>query len=389
MRDHRAAAIFLVGESVTMSGKTFLDLVATAPVWRVRRAIRRGADVHARDEQDLNALMLAAQTNRHAGTIKALLAAGLDVNTRHTYGWTPLLLACLYGNTPAVVAALIGAGAHVRDTNDEGATPLMLAASMSKPKTVALLLKAGADINARDNGGKTALMHGAPDPRSSGMLALLLKAGADINTRDNEGMTPLLHAAKESRFLEVFIQMLELPRASQAMSEEARSTLIEGTLLHGLKDTRRADRIERLLESGADVNAANAEGETALLLALPGDERSKALEALKRMGFDLETVSGEDGLTFRETVASAGDNLEVVIALLRGGADPNVRNRAGLTPLMRAAHGAWSSGLIERLIEFGADPKVMDPEGKTALEYAVMPEVRSALQLHAGTRLPR
>ena len=126
-----------------MSEKTFLDLVATAPAWSVRGAIRRGADVHARDEQDLNALMLAAQTNRHPGTIKALLAAGLDVNTRHKYGWTPLLLACVYGNRPAVVAALIEAGAHVRDANDEGATPLMLAASMSKPKIAGLLLEAG------------------------------------------------------------------------------------------------------------------------------------------------------------------------------------------------------------------------------------------------------
>jgi hypothetical protein len=55
---------------------------------------------------------------------------------------------------------------------------------------------------------------------------------------------------------------------------------------------------------------------------------------------------------------------------------------------MRAARGAWSSGLIERLIEFGADPMVKDPKGKTAIDYAVMPEVRSALQLHAGTRPP-
>ena len=73
--------------------------------------------------------------------------------------------------------------------------------------------------------------------------------------------------------------------------------------------------------------------------------------------------------------------IEVVTALLRGGADPNARNRAGLTPLMRAARGAWSPSLIERLVEFGADPKLKDSEGKTAIDYAVMPEVRSALQM--------
>ena len=90
--------------------------------------------------------------------------------------------------------------------------------------------------------------------------------------------------------------------------------------------------------------------------------------------------NAKSGLTLQQAVADAGENEDVLAALLKGGADPNVRDRFGLTPLMRAARDAWWGNVIRLLIEHGADVGARDPEGKTALEYAVTGPVRAAVE---------
>lgn len=56
--------------------------------------------------------------------------------------------------------------------------------------------------------------------------------------------------------------------------------------------------------------------------------------------------------------------------LLEGGADPDVRSREGLTPLMRAT---WNepSNPLRQFIEYGADLNARDPKGRTALGRAL------------------
>jgi len=64
-----------------------------------------------------------------------------------------------------------------------------------------------------------------------------------------------------------------------------------------------------------------------------------------------------------------GGHLEVVKLLLEHGADPNVKNRDGKTPL----HNAASEGhleVVKLLLERGADPNVKDDDGNTPLHNA-------------------
>jgi len=65
----------------------------------------------------------------------------------------------------------------------------------------------------------------------------------------------------------------------------------------------------------------------------------------------------------------ANGHTEIVTLLLNQGADVNIRDRKGETPLMRTA-AEGQLGLVTMLIEKGADVNAQATKGETALMYA-------------------
>jgi ankyrin repeat protein/outer membrane lipoprotein-sorting protein len=191
----------------------------------VRILLDRGAAINAKANDDDTALMMAVSNNR-ADVVKLLLDRGADMGDMD--GHTLLLLA-IYGsdyNKPNgdVVKLLLERGAHVNVTDEHGETPLLLAAKYGNAEIIESLIAHGADVNARDKDGWTPLMwvcHGD-------MARILLGHGGRVNVHDNIGQTPLIDAAR-----------------------------------FGASGVVRA-----LLEYGADVNAREKDGTTALSYAL-------------------------------------------------------------------------------------------------------------------------
>jgi ankyrin repeat protein len=184
-----------------LSGETPLMVAARSGYpGIVEQLIAKGANVDARGARAQTALMWAV-AQKHPDVVKALLAHGAGVETRseawsqvmavppHGYpgynrsiphgGDTALMFAARVGDLDSA-RLLVAAGANVNDADAWGVSATTLAAHSGFRELVEFLLEKGADPNAA-GAGFTAL-HIAIMRRDEKMVSALLAHGADPNT---------------------------------------------------------------------------------------------------------------------------------------------------------------------------------------------------------------
>jgi ankyrin repeat protein len=130
-----------------------------------------------------------------------------------------------------------------------------------------------------------------------------------------------------------------------------------------------AESVREFLRLGADPNERDERGFTPLLwTALRGAVANQVpvVEALIDAGADPNAVTDKGDSTVLMWAVQSG-NLDVICALLKGGADAN-RAADEVTPLMVAARGGLE-GVVRLLLDVGADPDAK--AGRfTAADYA-------------------
>ena len=324
----------------------------------VRTLLKNGADVNTARSDGMTALHYAAMKN-DADLARMLLFAGANPKaTTRLGGYSPLLLASRAGNT-AVMAVLVGAGSDAETVNAttlNGTTALMLAAASGKPDAVKLLLDKGANVNAKEHGrNETALMFAAANGRADVIRLLMAKGGdAAATTR----VIDLSAFAKEEleRFAQFQRQSGRGPQPAQGRGGRGRG---EGT-------------------PGIDRQYAYPElvayqgGLTALhMAARQGSVES--VEALLDGGADINQRSAGDRIT-PINIATLNGHFDLANLLLDKGADPNLAEDNGVTPLYAAINCVWAPkalypqprayeqqretylDLMSALLDKGADP---------------------------------
>jgi uncharacterized protein len=338
-----------------------------------------------------------ATTRGDAKIVALLLKAGADPNVGNSDGQTPLLTVARTSNVE-VAKLLISHGANVNVAEKwHQQTPLIYAAAQSQPAMVKVLLDHGAKVDARslDNnwtrmvtaepraqqrevGGFTALLY-ASRQGCLECVKLLVGDHADVNLPDPEGVTPLIMAVSNFHF-DVAAYLVSKKANVNTWDWWGRTPLYEAvdlnTIPHGgrpdqpsLDNTTSVQMIEMLLNAGANPNAQ-------LKLFPPyravGPDR----------GADMMLTMGTTPLL---RAAKAGD-VEAVRLLLQHGANPNLPNIQGVTPVMAAA-GLGSNEIdtrgrfktvpdqvacIDLLVKAGGDVNARDNKGQSALHGAAL-----------------
>ncbi len=288
----------------------------------VEQLIRKGAEVNVKAARGQTALMWAV-AQQHPDAVKVLLAHGADVRERSDVwnqvvavpphgvplynrsipqgGDTALLFAARVGDLKSA-QLLVAAGADVNDADGWGVSTIVLAAHSGFGGLVEFLLERGADPNAAA-AGFTAL-HEAIMRRDIRIATALLAKGADANA-PLRAWTPTRRSSKDynfapelvgatpywlaARFSEPDMMRLLLKHGADARvvhhghyhNEEpveprshVTNAVMAATGMGGGAAWVQPDRRERealmldavtlAVEQGADVNAVNTDGRTAL-----------------------------------------------------------------------------------------------------------------------------
>ena len=351
--------------------------------------IQEGADVN-RIENTISECppLIRATQGGYKKCVELLLKAEADVNARNKNSKgqknrTALMEASAKGHDKCV-KLLIEAGADVNVTNPSGITPLVLAAKSGQDTCVDLLLKAGADVNHRCGNENTALICATIVPHNEQCIKLLLEGGADVNQTGKDGKTALMTAIQWE--LPSYVEILLKAGADVNLVDKSK----ENSLMKYLK-VKKSTHFSSLpelftlfLETGADVNAhfEGDHGNTPLMLAAEGSSR-EYVESLLKAGADVNATNNYGCTALMAATMSPFTSLHVE-KLLEAEADVNMKDKWGRTALIGASMNSCSSN-VESLINAGADVHVTDNCGRSPIDYAVEhccgPEHSNVLEL--------
>ncbi|OHD16102.1 MAG: hypothetical protein A2086_06375 [Spirochaetes bacterium GWD1_27_9] len=130
-------------------------------------------------------------------------------------------------------------------------------------------------------------------------------------------------------------------------------------------------KAKELLENGADINACDSTGKTALIIA-SGEDYLSIVEFLLTKGANVNTAEKEIGGTSL-VAAVINYNLSIMKLLIEHKADVNIATFDNFTPLMYASQKNFIEG-VNILIKNGADVNILNKYGETALMKAVFGE---------------
>jgi uncharacterized protein len=296
----------------------------------VRALVRDGKDVNAAQGDGMTALHWAAM-NGDADLTSTLLYAGANVKaTTRLGGYTALHLAAQAGEA-AAIARLIAGGGNPAAVTATGATPLMLAAASGRADAVKLLLEQAGDPNAVESAnGETALMFAAALDRADAIRELLAHGADPARTSklvDLSGVT-----APEETLQNTIRDAQNAKSASVSGAPRPAATPPAAAASRGVAGVTRSFGFNELIGTQGGLTALH-------FAARQGATRS--VQALVEHGANVNATSPGDGVS-PLLIAAVNGQYDIAKYLLSHGADPNLANAGGVTPLYAVLNIEWT-----------------------------------------------
>ena len=277
------------------------------------------------------------------------------------YDYTDIHLALLgFGAEPVYSTISATPRAKVDEKDRLGRSALTFAAMFGNVAAVGHLLEKGADPNSEDNEKKVPLDY-AMNYGNSCCVQVLLDAGANPHHIDIWG-TSLLTMATMNLCEDSILDSLYTFKININARECCGGTAL--CILGGLKgidenETRPIEILNWLLERGADINAEDNRGETAIFLAIQHN-RHIMLETLLQRGADITKVD-MNGQTLLHHATFYGD-LDILHVLQAANLHTiklNTRDQRNATVIR---HASWRRFHNEQWSDQSMEDMDADPE---------------------------
>lgn len=251
-------------------------------------------------------------------------------------GLTPLHIAAHSGNDKILSYLIRKIPLSTLDAR--GYSALHYAAQMGRINAINSILSASPGLCEQAPPGGGTPLYVAVQNEQNPAVELLLRKGANPNCMTAQGMNGLMCAIHKG-FERIALTLLDESNIDVLHQLDDRTTA-----LHMAIDLKMAKVIDRLLERGADINAARWDGYTPLHLAVEqgGLERVRLLAGDHNIQLDVQLKNGRTALH----LAAANDYYEIVEFLLSKKASPILVGWDKETPLITATKcGAVNSAL--------------------------------------------
>ncbi|KAM0514563.1 hypothetical protein ACHAPE_006859 [Trichoderma viride] len=367
---------------------------------------------------------------RRGHLLKELRANSADTNIQDKEKKTTLHRALMLPETDCVriVKRLLKGGAKPDIPDAKGLTALSSTIKYGPTVIAEMLLKNLEDVNAEISAGYNSLgeiflydykkailgnsdnslgqLDHAVDEHVKHLINVVLNLGIDLNRPTTGSWLPLIHAVQTQNLSRVRLLLERVPHPANVNQEDPMNK--RSPLRWAIDYHHQLDILRLLIRHGADLNEKGCDGWTPLISAVKSkDNREEKVWLLLKEGAKPDIPDGNNWTALLHAVdgyhqdnsykniiwllishkanarvhnnkafdlAMEHHNLSLAWLLLEHGADPNIADDKGLTPLHRASSSDDTDNVkdVRFLLQWGANASLQDKAwSNTPLHIAV------------------